>query len=84
MDISEPKQDSLKDGRVSNVQLVLPGDVLSDDPTSMRGHGTFLLDGRIVASVAGIVERIGKLISVRPLKSRYDRMGGRNKVMGSD
>lgn len=50
--------------------LVMPGEVITEDPTSMRGHGTYLLDGKIVASVAGIVERIGKLVSVRALKSR--------------
>ena len=38
----------------------------------MRGHGTYAVDGTLVAAVAGVVERVNKLISVRPLKSRYD------------
>lgn len=56
--------------RALSVQLVLPGEVVTDDPTAMRGHGTYLLDGQIIASVAGVVERIGKLVSVKPLRSR--------------
>jgi len=57
--------------KASHAHLVLPGEVITEEPTSMRGHGTYLLDGKIVASVAGIVERIGKLVSVRTLRSRY-------------
>ena len=37
-----------------------------------RGHGTCMADGKLVASVCGVVERVNKLVSVRPLKSRYD------------
>lgn len=36
-----------------------------------RGHGTYAEDNALKASVAGTVEQVNKLISVRPLKSRY-------------
>ena len=36
-----------------------------------RGHGVYVHEGKMIASVCGIVERENKLISVRPLKSRY-------------
>ena len=36
-----------------------------------RGHGVYVNDGKMIASVCGVVERINKLISVKPLKSRY-------------
>lgn len=37
-----------------------------------RGHGTYIEDDTALkASVAGSVEQVNKLISVRPLKSRY-------------
>jgi exosome complex component RRP4 len=74
MDVDDSSTNSAT-RKISNVQLALPGEVVTDDPTAMRGHGTYLLDGKIVASVAGIVERIGKLLSVRPLKSRCVRIG---------
>ena len=36
-----------------------------------RGHGTYMEDGeKLHASVAGIVERVNKLICVKPLKTR--------------
>lgn len=37
-----------------------------------RGHGTYEENGDLKASVAGVKEEINKLISVRPLKCRYN------------
>lgn len=36
----------------------------------LRGHGTYAVDGKLYASLAGVVERVNKLIYVKPLKSR--------------
>ena len=36
-----------------------------------RGHGTFVDDEEVIASVAGTVERVNKLITVRAVRSRY-------------
>jgi exosome complex component RRP4 len=51
--------------------IVTPGEVVCPSAGYIRGHGTFIKDGNLVASVAGIVERVNKLITVRPLKSRW-------------
>ena len=53
-------------------QLVTPGDVITRDTGFMRGHGTFMNEEILQASVAGLVERVNKLISVTPLKTRYN------------
>ena len=37
----------------------------------MRGHGTVMERDSLKATVAGVVERVNKLVSVRPLKTRY-------------
>lgn len=37
-----------------------------------RGHGTYVEGEDLKASVAGVVERVNKLILVRPLKTRYN------------
>eukprot|EP00884_Botryococcus_braunii_P009121 jgi/Botrbrau1/1820/Bobra.146_1s0018.1 len=37
----------------------------------LRGHGTTLFDGRLRASVCGVIERVDKLVSVRAIRSRY-------------
>lgn len=35
-----------------------------------RGHGTYMGEEKLVASVAGAVERVNKLICVKALKTR--------------
>uniref|UniRef100_A0A803SVN2 Ribosomal RNA-processing protein 4 n=1 Tax=Anolis carolinensis TaxID=28377 RepID=A0A803SVN2_ANOCA len=39
---------------------------------SVRGHGTYLGDEKLIASVAGLVERVNKLVCVKALKTRYN------------
>ncbi|XP_043093341.1 exosome complex component RRP4 isoform X1 [Puntigrus tetrazona] len=52
--------------------LVVPGDIITSDTGFMRGHGTYMDEDRLTASVAGEVERVNKLICVKPLKTRYN------------
>ncbi|KAJ6651993.1 hypothetical protein lerEdw1_015850 [Lerista edwardsae] len=52
--------------------LVAPGDTITTDPGYMRGHGTYLGDEKLVASVAGVVDRVNKLVCVKALKTRYN------------
>lgn len=41
-------------------------------PDLNRGHGTYTDgEGTVLSSVTGAVERVNKLLSVRPLKTRY-------------
>lgn len=35
-----------------------------------RGHGTYVDDEQVIASVAGTVERVNKLVSVRAVRTR--------------
>lgn len=53
--------------------IVTPGELITDDPQWMRGHGTYVTAGTttILSSVAGTVSRTNKLLSVRPLRARY-------------
>ena len=56
--------------------LVVPGEVIvSGEEGFLRGHGSYLdHDGtvpRLLASVAGQIERVNKLITVKPLKARF-------------
>merc|ERR1712212_1331899 len=48
-----------------------PGDVITKDAGFMRGHGTYMKNGTLYASVAGSIQRVNKLISVTPLKTKY-------------
>jgi exosome complex RNA-binding protein Rrp4 len=64
------------------ISLVVPGQPISTERGFLKGHGTYLdgstgesnddFDGPLlIASVAGQIERVNKLISVKPAKSRY-------------
>lgn len=55
------------------VVVVTPGEVISAETGAfLRGHGTYLsANNELVASVAGVVDKVNQLISVRPLVSRY-------------
>lgn len=84
-------------------EYVTPGESITNDPgfmryfliaiylifkKSSRGHGTYSSDEIIVSSVAGMTERVNKLVSVRALKSRYsaeigDLVVGRIVELGS-
>lgn len=52
--------------------VVSPGDTITTDGGFMRGHGTYLEDESLMSAVAGVVEKVNKLITVRPLKTRYN------------
>ena len=66
----------------------MPGEVITRDAGLLRGHGTYTVDASLVATTAGIVERVGKLVTVRPVKGKYvgevgDIVVGRVKAVGS-
>jgi exosome complex RNA-binding protein Rrp4 len=42
------------------------------------GHGTYVDNDEVISSVAGTVERVNKLITVRAARNRY---GGRSEDM---
>ncbi|KAI9753493.1 MAG: hypothetical protein M4579_005125 [Chaenotheca gracillima] len=58
---------------ISGKGIVTPGELVTDDPQWMRGHGTFISQEStsIIATVAGTVQKTNKLLSVRPLRARY-------------
>lgn len=64
-----------------NVPSLLPessyvcvGDTIDTDQQEgfLRGHGTQVVDGNLMATVCGVIQRVNKLISVVPVKARYN------------
>lgn len=57
--------------------IVLPGQVISAEAGFLRGLGTYIskdgdgVEPQLIASAAGHVERINKLITVNPVNSKY-------------
>jgi exosome complex component RRP4 len=74
---------SMSPSKRQRTSIVTPGEIVTSDPQWMRGHGTYLLeapatnetdetnDASIIATVAGTVTKVNKLLSVRPLRARY-------------
>lgn len=57
------------------IRIVSPGEVIVDDASNVLcGHGAYrnVDTNELIASVCGVVERVNKLISVRPLRARYN------------
>ncbi|OLL25367.1 Exosome complex component rrp4 [Neolecta irregularis DAH-3] len=52
-------------------KIVTPGELITDDPQFMKGHGTYTGIDKAFASVVGTITRTNKLITVKPVKSRY-------------
>jgi exosome complex component RRP4 len=57
-----------KDGR----QVVIPGQILGEFPTSKPGRGTFIENKKIYAERLGILNIQDTFIHIVPLKGRYD------------
>lgn len=56
--------------------IVTPGELVTLDPIWMKGHGTYFLDANTYSSVAGNVSRVNRLLSVIPLRGRYQAETG--------
>lgn len=63
-----------------NGAIVAPGELVTEDPTWMKGHGTYFLDNKIYSSVAGNVSRVNRLLTVIPLRGRYEAETGDHVV----
>ncbi|VEU22984.1 DEKNAAC103994 [Brettanomyces naardenensis] len=59
------------DSAKSKNDIVVPGELITDDPSWMRGHGTYFLNEKTYSAVAGTIIRVNKLLSVIPFKGRY-------------
>lgn len=68
-----PISPTLGPSPTGTTSIVTPGEPITSDPQWMRGHGTHLTppSGTITSSLAGTLTRTNKLLSVRPLHSRY-------------
>lgn len=82
-DVDESLQQdrTLQNSKASkNASIVTPGELVTDDPTWMKGHGTYSLGNETYSSVAGNVSRVNRLLSVIPLRGRYEAETGDHVV----
>lgn len=69
--ITSVEDDEVEETEFTRNHFFSPGDIITSDAGFMRGHGTYMKNGALHASVAGAVHRVNKLISVTPLKTKY-------------
>lgn len=70
--LPEVHESTYMEGAVPPSSVVCPAELLTSESGYMRGHGTYSVeDNQLVSSVAGVVDKVNKLICVRPLKTRY-------------
>lgn len=55
----------------SSLRYVTCGDPIVAESGCLMGHGTMSVNDRLVSSVSGFVDRVNKLVSVRPVQNRY-------------
>ncbi|CDK29964.1 unnamed protein product [Kuraishia capsulata CBS 1993] len=79
---SDSEDDAMGDIEATGFKssIVTPGERITDDPTWMRGHGTFYLSNQTYSSVAGSISRVSKLLSVIPFHGRYSPETGDHVV----
>jgi len=53
-------------------KITWPGETITSSHAYMRGHGTYVENEEVVASVAGTIERVNKLVTVRAIRTKYN------------
>ncbi|KAJ7204756.1 exosome complex exonuclease rrp4 [Mycena pura] len=53
-------------------KITLPGETITSSQAYMRGHGTYVENEEVIASVAGTIERVNKLVTVRAISTKYN------------
>ncbi|KAK6164725.1 hypothetical protein DH2020_001589 [Rehmannia glutinosa] len=64
--------ESLSSKANSDASVIVADDIsVNYEDAILKGHGTAEMDGRVVATLCGVVERVNKLVYVRSLRARY-------------
>ncbi|KAL8232835.1 hypothetical protein R6Q57_002613 [Mikania cordata] len=65
--------ESISSGANSNASVAVADSIpVNQEDGVLKGHGTTELEGEVVATVCGIIERVNKLVYVRTLRARWD------------
>jgi exosome complex component RRP4 len=57
-------------GSSTGKSITSPGEVVTSAKEFMRGHGTYTEGDNVLSTVAGTIERVNKLVSVRSVRQR--------------
>ncbi|MCO5549988.1 hypothetical protein L7F22_003465 [Adiantum nelumboides] len=45
---------------------------VQNEATVLKGHGTQVIEGQLMATLCGVVQRVDQLVTVKPFRSRYN------------
>lgn len=76
VEMNDVSMDAQDGAGTKNGSVVTPGELVTEDPTWMKGHGTYSLENQTFSSVAGNVLRLNRLLSVLPIRGRYEAETG--------
>ncbi|KAK6203626.1 uncharacterized protein RJT21DRAFT_135005 [Scheffersomyces amazonensis] len=87
-DVDDDNDSDVEMNNTTNQSIVTPGELITDDPIWMKGHGTYFINDKTYSSVAGTVSRVNRLLSVIPIRGRYqpetgDHIVGRITEVGN-
>jgi exosome complex component RRP4 len=72
LQIALQKLESLSSKANSNTSVTVADSIpVNLEDGVLKGHGTSELNGEVVATICGVVERVNKLVYVRGLRARY-------------
>ncbi|KAL2238904.1 exosome complex component RRP4 homolog [Sesamum indicum] len=72
LDRALERLESLSSKANSDASVTVADNISVDyEDAILKGHGTAEMDGRVVATLCGVVERVNKLVYVRTLRARY-------------
>ncbi|KAI3405565.2 rrp4 [Candida oxycetoniae] len=60
--------------------IVTPGELITEDPVWMKGHGTYFINDKTYSSVVGNISRVNRLLSVNPIRGKYSPETGDHVV----
>lgn len=65
--------EALHEEQDTDTMIAMPGQAIASSALYMRGHGSYIdpAHKEIVSLLSGSVDRVNKLISVRPVRTRY-------------
>lgn len=64
--------ESLSSKANSDAAVTVADDIpVNYEDAILKGHGTAEMDGRVVATLCGVVERVNKLVYIRSLRARF-------------
>ncbi|KAI5955264.1 rrp4 [Candida jiufengensis] len=74
-DVNDDDQEhTTKQSRANELRtnsIVTPGELITEDPIWMKGHGTYFIGDKTYSSVVGQISRVNRLLSVNPIRGKY-------------